>query len=483
MATQLKNLRVTRVDLVDVGASQGSGAGANIVLFKRADAVKTTEGPRVSDSLIMAIAKKLGIKKTDLEELPNRVRAAFAAMYGQGAFGSHAYVTRVHDDYVIACVSESAGSAYYKMPWAESDGTISFDTMSREAVEETWVAKATGFSEALQRRHMGDVTEELSDLIGAFYESVQSALSDDAADKSAAVKSALKEFGTAVGKVVDEWQGGVEKVGRKISASRLKRLKDVNDIIGKLIEEAEYADPDTAVPEDDVNKSAVTKRGNLNGGDTMYDEKVLAGLPAEVRTVVTAEVARLTKAASDALAVAETAKAEAKTAKDELAKATAKEPTEDEVLKSLPVSVRKIVEDAKSSAEEATKVAKAERDARLKTEYVSKAAAFKGLPVDSTKDWELLKAIDEKLSKEQADRLSEILKAADAAMLTAGAFREIGSLGAPVDGTAFEKINKLALDMVSKSPEMTVEKARVRVMELHPELYAEHAAESRGEEA
>jgi hypothetical protein len=36
MPTQLRNLKIARVDLVTEGASQGDGVGAHVVLFKRA---------------------------------------------------------------------------------------------------------------------------------------------------------------------------------------------------------------------------------------------------------------------------------------------------------------------------------------------------------------------------------------------------------------------------------------------------------------
>ena len=470
MATQLKNLRVGRVDLVDVGASQGGSVAANVVLFKRADVAAPSEEKGVKtgaflQAFLASVAKRLGISKTDLEELPNMVRSTFGKLYGNSPFGPSAYVTRVLDDHVIASVD----GLYFSIPWSQGeDGAVVFATTERQEVLEDWVAKATGFVEALMQRQMGDMTEEIGDMIGAFYEAVQSALSDDeVVDKAASVKEALKQFGDAVAACVKEWS--VVKVGRKISSARVKRLKEVKAHIDRLLEEADYEAPVAKSP-DEIPE----------GGNDM-DAKTLAGLPAQVQV----EIARLEKAAADsaaaetaAKAATATAQAEAKVAKDALEKAAKKEDPED-VWKGVSPAFRKLHEDAVARADSAEKLAKSERDERLKGTYIAKAAGFKNLPVKADDDWSLFKAIDERLEPAQATRLHELLKAGDAAFTSAQLFSEVGRSGEPVSGSAEDKINKLALEMVTKDTSMTIEKARVRVMEIHPDLYADHVREQR----
>lgn len=517
MATRLRNLRVERVDLVDNGASQDaqkhSGVGARVVLFKRAEkkieerdgkwVVLTADGETVLGThdteaeakeqlraveankdgdkkvgkgggmrnLLAVVAKKLGIsdgeiakaEHEDLEALPRRVREAFSAQYGTHMGPGYSYVEVVEADHVVACMSGHTGVQYFKIPWSEDGEHIAFEMADREEVVRTWVAKAASFSEALMRRRLGDMTEEMGDLIGAFYETVQAATADaDETNKAAAVKRALAEFGDAVKACIADWT--VEKAGRKVSAARLKRLRSVKEHIDAIIAEAEAA--------------AATGGEPTNKREEHMDLKgALAGLAAEVRDVIKAEFDRLTSAAGEA----EGLRAEVKELKDQVAKATPEKP--EDIWKGVHPAVRKAHEDAVKRATDAEALAKSERQERLKGQYIAKAAAFKGLPVKPDDDWSLFQAIDEKLEKSQADRVLTLLRAGDEAVAQAQIFQEVGRGGEPVTGSAEEKINKLAEEFVLKSATpMTIEQARVAVMELHPELYAEHVREARAEQ-
>ena len=473
MATKLKNLRVKRVDLVDNGASQNDAGtvGSHVVLFK-------------------AVGQ---VGKADLEELPQRVRGAFSARYNSNPFvgggGYSSYVTVVEDAYVIACVTDQGEVSHYKIPWTEdAEGDINFEMDAREEVKQDWVAKATSFSEALMHRQMGDMTAEIGEMIGAFYEAVQSAISDgDEADKPAAVKRALAQFAEAIKGVVADWS--VAKAGRKVSAARLKRLKDVKGHIDAIIAEAE-ATSAWVGKEAPAEPVAVAKRLNSEGGIVM-DEKVLAGLPAEIQKAwkdLKAAVAKLTEdvaaavgARDAAVGARDAAVADAKQAREQLAAAAPAKP--EDIWKGVHPDVRKAHEAAVARAESAEALAKTERDERLKGVYISKAASFKGLPVKADDDWQVLKAVEEKLEPAQSKRIFELLKAGDEAVIASKAFAEIGRGGVPELGGAEAKINKLAEDVVAKSAApITIEQARVRVMELHPELYAEHVRETRGED-
>ncbi len=429
--------------------------------------------------VLSIIAAKLGISKADLakdnlEDLPQRVRSAFQAQFGgMGGYGM-AYVTEVDDAFVIACIGDSRGSKMYQIPWVEdAEGDITFDTLSRVEVMQEWIAKATSFADALMQRQMGDMTEELGQAIGAFYEATQSALADpEVKDKSAAVKAALSAFGDAVKACVADWM--VAKIGRKISATRLKRLRDVQAHIAAILAEAEAVKqaPGAPAPTD-----------NTNEGGTDMDEKVLAGLSAEIQkawTDMKATIAKLTADLKTAVGLKDAATAEAEAAKAELIKA---QPAKlDDIWKGVHPEVRKAHEDAVKRAEAAETLAKSERDERLKGVYIAKAGAFRGLPVKADDDWVVLKALDEKMDPAHAARIMVLLKAADEALVTAKAFTEIGRGGVPEAGSAEDKINKLAEDLVVKSATpLTIEQARVRVMELRPELYAEHVRETRGE--
>ncbi len=157
------------------------------------------------------------------------------------------------------------------------------------------------------------------------------------------------------------------------------------------------------------------------------------------------------------------------------------EPAPDaSIWKSVHPAAREQFEHQKAKAEEAERFAKAQRDARLKGEYIQKAGTFSGLPIKPDDDWAVFKAVDEKLSTPEAKRIWELLRAADEAMVKAGLFREIGVPGTRVEADSAEaRIMRRADELVAKKEAKTREQAVVQVAKADPQLYEAYREELR----
>jgi hypothetical protein len=153
-------------------------------------------------------------------------------------------------------------------------------------------------------------------------------------------------------------------------------------------------------------------------------------------------------------------------------------PSFETIFKEHEELVKKAAEaEQKAAATEA--VLKAERDERLRKEWIAKAAEYKHLPAKPEEFGLVLKALSEKAPEELA-KLEQVLKAADEQIGQGALFKEVGSGAAPVGGTAWAKIEAAANALVQKDDKLTHEQAIRKAIELHPELYEEHVKEMRG---
>jgi hypothetical protein len=148
----------------------------------------------------------------------------------------------------------------------------------------------------------------------------------------------------------------------------------------------------------------------------------------------------------------------------------------------IPEEVRPMVEalwkeneDIRKKAEETEKLLKAERDERLRKEFIAKAAGYKHLAVKPEEFGLVLKALAEKAPEELA-KIEAVLKAADEAIGQGKLFAEAGR-GGEGAGSTWAKIEKMASEIVQKDGKMTREQAIAKVLEEHPELYDEYLRE------
>jgi hypothetical protein len=114
----------------------------------------------------------------------------------------------------------------------------------------------------------------------------------------------------------------------------------------------------------------------------------------------------------------------------------------------------------------------AERDARLTTEYISKAAEY-NLPVSAEVLGPILKSIDEKLDEAEAEVIKELLASVSDSLYT-----EIGYVGESSNSSVLDTVDLYAAELVGKS-DLTREQALTAMFEANPEAYDAYLSEGR----
>jgi len=158
------------------------------------------------------------------------------------------------------------------------------------------------------------------------------------------------------------------------------------------------------------------------------------------------------------------------------------EPTEDDLLKSVPESVRKMIVDERAAA--AAAISKAatfegellkERAARADEASIAKAASWQSLALDANEVGPALRKLAD-IDGDLAKAIETVLEAANAQAESAGIFAEIGKAGRPEGSDAYESLASLAKS-ASEANGTTFEAAFVTVAEQNPELYVRHLQE------
>lgn len=181
----------------------------------------------------------------------------------------------------------------------------------------------------------------------------------------------------------------------------------------------------------------------------------------------------------DAL-VAKAAKLEAENA-ELLAKAAAPADPQEELLKSVPESVRVMLAKAAADADEArAEVAKAredvakEREARLDAAaIVESRSMFKALAFDHATVAPALRKFAD-ADPDTAKAIAEVLKAAEGQLESAGIFQELGKSADQVEKSATAKIEEAATALRTADPTLTPSTAFAKALEADPALYAEY---------
>lgn len=184
----------------------------------------------------------------------------------------------------------------------------------------------------------------------------------------------------------------------------------------------------------------------------------------------------------DAL-VAKNAELEAQNAElvAKAAKPSDEADSQEELLKSVPESVRQMLAKAAADAEEArAEVAKAredvtkEREARLDAAAVAVSReTYKALAFDHEKVAPALRkfaAVD----ADTAAVVTELLKAADGQLESAGIFMELGKSSEPVAKSAAERIADKAAELRAADPALTAEVAFTKALESDAALYTDY---------
>lgn len=195
---------------------------------------------------------------------------------------------------------------------------------------------------------------------------------------------------------------------------------------------------------------------------TLTDTKTAEELQTELDKA-TAEKAEAEQRAKDAEAkLAESPSGELEQAKERLAELEA------ELEKSDDTDVRKRLEKAEAET------AKLRKEARERV-FVEKAKEL-GAPESFAP---VLDEIDEKLSPESQDQIAKLLKANTEQIKKGELFRQLSDPDHQVDESAEVALEKAARERMAKTEGLTIEQAKVQVMEADPDLHRKYAEEQR----
>lgn len=136
-----------------------------------------------------------------------------------------------------------------------------------------------------------------------------------------------------------------------------------------------------------------------------------------------------------------------------------------DLVKSDPV-VRGLI----AKVEQAESIAKAERDERLRRDYIAKAEGYTMLSTDADQFGAILKSVDENLDAETATALREVLDRAQGALDAAKLFGELGS--SQVAKTS-GRLDAAAQEIRKSDPSLTHEQAVAKALDNDPALYEE----------
>lgn len=176
-------------------------------------------------------------------------------------------------------------------------------------------------------------------------------------------------------------------------------------------------------------------------------------------------------------------KADAESRKTIIAAVEKAEQDKQKQASEVPEPVRKQMEDLKKSVDDANAraaaaevIAKREFDARQLAEFTKRAETeFGSLPGEPAEKGQILKVIHEKLDKEEAEKVSALLKAGSEALTQLG--KTAGTDAIDPTTSAWGKIETLAKKYVADHKEVTFAKAVERVCEEDPKLYDRYLKE------
>ena len=317
---------------------------------------------------------------------------------------------------------------------------------------------ASTFSEELLERKMGEIMGDLSDHVGALYESVRSILGSAETDKPGLISQSIADFSKCLVDCVSEWlmadmgTEGVAKIGAKMTADRLKRMKEVHAAMGNIISE---------VGKDEQTKNADQKAKTEKRRIDMLTEQK-EKLPKELREEVN-------KMEADAI------KMTARIAELETAKPADKgDDGEDPILKGASPELKAAILKERAEKADLQKELKDTKDVTATEKFVAIAKkdmrGLTGKPEDLGK---ILKSVKDK-SPEDYPELERILKAAAETIRQSKMFVEMGAGGAD-GGEAVDKMNALVVEAIKKDAKLDQTAAMAQVAREHPDIYAEYS--------
>jgi len=157
--------------------------------------------------------------------------------------------------------------------------------------------------------------------------------------------------------------------------------------------------------------------------------------------------------------------------------------SEADIIKAMPASIRKMLDDASAHAEAALRKAAAseqallaERDARADEAAVMKAAQWTHLTIDPTVVGPALRRLAEN-DETLANEVVKALDSANAMVETSVVFTEVGTDAPVATDDAYSKMESLAKAAVASGTAASFESALMAVAQANPDLYAAYLNE------
>lgn len=537
--TLLRLSRITRVDLVDKGASYDpvTGEGAHVLIHKRAPVATTLPEFELPAAIVKRVCPACGDRMAALGVTALKIGPAtppeVLRSLGLDDPAMRATVAAVAKQGNVQALLDSFGE------WAAG----SFDQCvsvlgSKPGIADAdklcgWLkartAKAAPIAKkVVQRGEEWCVTDEAGDQVLGCHDSKDQALAQLRTVEANKRAPWWQIVGKALGILKDEYGMTMSPPAKTFEEAFLARtMHQVTSCLGDAFG-ALYESIEGSIRSDDVTDKPGAIQSAVAAFAATVQAKVQEWLDGPVvaaagdagtggegegdvekigRKIASDRLRRM-KAAHDALGVV-ISEAEGgqdmsttKAALDAATRAALPEPvrkfiegleaTIAEVAKKVPgatppdpwagvsADVKKRIEDAEAKAVKAEAEVKTEREARQREVYIGKAAGFKGLPLKPDDDWKVLKAVDELLPAEVSKRVHELLVAGDAAIKTAGLFAERGGVGAgEAAGSAASEFSAKAKELVAKGVVKTEPLAIAKLMRDDPALYARHVEEQR----
>lgn len=134
-------------------------------------------------------------------------------------------------------------------------------------------------------------------------------------------------------------------------------------------------------------------------------------------------------------------------------------------------AVRELIEKQQTALAEATAIAKAERDARLDREFISKAESLPMITTDKASLGGLLRRVSEALTAEDAAEVEKMLRAANEQIAKGSLFDSFGNGGGHT--TVSSSAEAKASELKKADPTLTDEQALAKAYNENPALLAE----------
>jgi plasmid stabilization system protein ParE len=241
-------------------------------------------------------------------------------------------------------------------------------------------------------------------------------------------------------------------------------------VIAKADKSTEHGLPSSTLP---INKPPEDHVETINKSD--LDPEVVAyieGLESEVDDLS----GKVEKAEQDLAARDE----QITTLTEKVSKSVPNDPdaARKEMLEKADPALRAYLEEQDAKVSKAEEIAKAERDARLEREFVSKAEALPMISENKQDLAGLLRRISDALTPEDAEKVEKTLAAANEQIAKGNLFGTMGRGGG--ETTISKSVEGKAAELRKADPTLTQEQAIAQVYNDDPDLFAQAMTDQEG---